>query len=145
MEKQNYGDIFFLQKGNWKCILRHLGAFSRVGEAVFPNPTDRPWVSEDVVVSFGDRIFSLPRVHPLWIVATLKAFLGKIIILAGKSAYNPKVISGKWKTFNFFCRATYTWREQLRRRTFVKLVGNLLEDATNCSVSINTILALLVH
>ena len=47
--------------------------------------------------------------------------------------------------FNFFFRATYTWREQLRRRTFVKLVGNLLEDATNYSVSINTILALLVH
>ena len=47
MEKQNYGDTFFLQKENWKCILRHLGAFSRAGEAVFPNPTDRPWVSED--------------------------------------------------------------------------------------------------
>jgi len=40
--------FFFLKRETGNASLEtYIGAFSRVGEAVFPNPTDCPWVSED--------------------------------------------------------------------------------------------------
>ena len=39
--------------------------FLKTSGTVIPDLTDRPWVSEDVVVQFGDGIFSLPSCAPV--------------------------------------------------------------------------------